>query len=869
MAFLESACGDDAELHADVARLVAADAEENLLLDRGVAEVASDVLSATAPQISTERFGAYRVTGTLGEGGMGIVYLATRDDIGSVAAIKILRDAWISPSRRERFASEQRTLAQLNHPSIARLYDADALSDGTPFFVMEYVDGVSLTEYCRSRGSSIPERLRLFRTVCEAVQHAHRHAVIHRDIKPGNILVTADGEVKLLDFGIAKQAESVELSAEHTRTGARLMTPAYAAPEQIRGERVGVHTDVYSLGVTLYELLSGRLPFDLENRTPAEIERVILEHEPVRPSAVARKVAEREGKRAPYDTASRAQWEDLDVLCLTAMHRDSQRRYPSVDSLIHDLDHFAAREPLEARPDSTLYRLDRFVRRHWRPLAAATLVLTIVGALTVFYAFRLADARNQALAEAARARRIQQFALGLFNGGEDDVAPAESLRVVTLLDRGVHTARTLDADPAAQAELYRTLGGIFLQLGDLARADTLVNAALASGRLAPRADDGERARSLVSLAEVRDAQARYDDAERTAREAIGLLKSGPSHSTDDLASATLVLGRILENRGRYDDALPLLEEAIGLRKQAGAPEREVAQAMTELANTHFYAGHYAVSDSINKLVLDIDRRAYGDRHAAVANDLINLGAIQFEWGRYDEAERYYRQALSINVAWFGADNPETASNLTLLGRALNFQGRYDEATEVLDSALAIQERVYGPVHPRVASALNDLGSIALAQGRLDSAAAYFTRMRDIYRKVYGDRHYLLGVATANLGSVYLARKDYVRAERYFREGARIYSESQGPDHLNTGVARIKLGRSLLRQNRAAEALVESSAGYRIVAAQTSPSVSWLQAARKDLIEEFTAVGKLDSAARYRAEDSLAVAKPESAGVKMK
>lgn len=869
MGFLESACGEDAELFADVSRLVAADAEENSLLDRGIAEVASDVLAATVPQISTERFGAYRVTGTLGEGGMGIVYLATRDDIGSVAAIKILRDAWISPARRERFASEQRTLAQLNHPSIARLYDADALPDGTPFFVMEYVDGMSLTEYCRSRGSSIAERLGLFRTVCEAVQHAHRHAVIHRDIKPGNILVTADGEVKLLDFGIAKQVESVELPAEHTRTGARLMTPAYAAPEQIRGERVGVHTDVYSLGVTLYELLSGRLPFDLENRTPAEIERVILEHEPVRPSAVARKVAEREGKRATFETASRAQWEDLDVLCLTAMHRDSQRRYPSVDSLIRDLDHFAAREPLEARPDSTFYRLDRFVRRHWRPLAAAALVLLIIGSLTVFYGLRLAEARNEAVAEAARARRIQQFALGLFHGGNEDVAPAESLRVVTLLDRGVQTARTLDADPAAQAELYRTLGGIFLQLGDLARADTLVNAALASGRLVRRPDAGERARSLVSFAEVRDAQARYDDAERTAREAIGLLKSGPSHATEDLASATLVLGRILENRGRYDDALPVLEEAIRLREQVGAPEREVAQAMTELANTHFYAGHYAVSDSINKLVLDIDRRAYGDRHAAVANDLINLGAIQFEWGRYDEAERYYRQALSINVAWFGADNPETASNLTLLGRALNFQGRYDEATEVLDSALAIQERVYGPVHPRVASALNDLGSIALAQGRLDSAAADFTRMREIYRKVYGDKHYLLGVATANLGSVYLARKDYAQAERYFREGARIYSESQGPDHLNTGVARIKLGRALLRQKHAAEALVETSAGYRIVSAQTSPSVSWLQAARKDLIEEFTALGKPDSAARYRAEDSLAVAKPESVGVKMK
>jgi serine/threonine-protein kinase len=548
------------------------------------------------------------------------------------------------------------------------------------------------------------------------------------------------------------------------------------------------------------------------------------------------------------------------------MHRDSERRYPTVDALIRDLDHFAASEPLEARPDRTLYRLDRFVRRHWRPLSAAALVLLAIAALVVFYTLRLTEARNAALAEAARTQRIQQFTLGLFNGGDDDVAPAESLRVVTLLDRGVQTARTLDSDPAAQAELYHTLGGIFLQLGDATRADTLVNAALAILHSMRGVDYAELSRSLVALGEVRQAQARYDDAERLVREGLELIRDKLPGENAELSAATLALGRIFIDRGRYDDAIPLLEEARRLREESGAPERDVAEVMTELANTHFYSGHYAVSDSINRQVLAIDRRAYGDRHASVANDLINLGAIQFEWGRYDEAERYYRQALSINEAWYGADNPETASNLTMLGRALNFQERYTEATEVLGRALAIQVRVHGPVHPRVASALNDLGSIALSQGKLDSAAAYFTRMRDIYRAVYGDKHYLLGVATANLGSVYLERKEYARAEQLFREGVRIYTESQGPEHLNTGVARIKLGRALLRQGRFVEAVAESRRGYAIVSKQTSSSVSWLQAARKDLVQAYTALGEPDSAAKYRAEDAAAVAKPESTGV---
>src|ERR1019366_758605 len=225
-------------------------------------------------------------------GGLGVVYLAQRDDLGSLVAIKILRDAWLSPARRERFLSEQRTLAQLNHPSIARLYDADTLEDGTPWFVMEHVDGIPLTHYCRTHACSVEQRLQLFRSLCEAVQHAHSHAVIHRDLKPSNILVKSDGSVRLLDFGIAKELESLDLQVDQTMTGLRMMTPAYASPEQIRGDRVGISTDVYSLGVVLYELLTGQLPFDLSGLTPAEGATIIAEHEPGKPSAAVKRTTD-------------------------------------------------------------------------------------------------------------------------------------------------------------------------------------------------------------------------------------------------------------------------------------------------------------------------------------------------------------------------------------------------------------------------------------------------------------------------------------------------------------------------------------------------------------------------------------------------
>src|SRR5436190_12071840 len=385
-ASLETQCGEDAALMTEVLGLLQEDARGDSLLDRDAAYVAGQVLDeGIPPALLDQHFGPYRMTQMLGQGGMGVVYLAEREDLGSVAAIKILRDAWLSPDRRERFASEQRTLAQLNHPAIARLYDADALADGTPWFVMEYVEGVALTDYCSQHNSSIEERLNLFRAVCEAVQYAHGHAVIHRDLKPSNILVKDDGTVRLLDFGIAKQLESLDTPVNQTMTGLRLMTPAYAAPEQIRGDRVGIHTDVYSLGAILFELLSGQLPFDLSNLTPAEAATVITEHEPGKPSSIGKS----KGKLADSSSLGKSAWSDLDVLCLTAMHKDRERRYRSVEALMRDVDHYLEGEPLEARPDSLPYKLGKFVRRNERAVFVTASVFVLVLAMAVFFTIRL------------------------------------------------------------------------------------------------------------------------------------------------------------------------------------------------------------------------------------------------------------------------------------------------------------------------------------------------------------------------------------------------------------------------------------------------------------------------------------------------
>jgi serine/threonine-protein kinase len=860
--FVEAEAADDTEVRDEVIGMIEEDARASLL-DSDIANVAGNVLDGSVPHL--ERVGPYRIIDVLGHGGMGVVYLARRDDLGSHAAIKVLRDASLSPARRERFAAEQRTLAQLTHPSIARLYDADFLPDGTPYFVMEHVEGVPLTDHCANNGLSLKERLALFRAVCEAVQAAHREAIIHRDLKPSNVLVTADGAPKLLDFGIARQLDTLDSSAAQTVTAFRLLTPAYASPEQMRGEPVGTYTDVYALGVMLYELLTGRLPFDLSQLTPGQAEEVIVHTQPVKPSVAATEAdgtgddpAEASRRVANLwvvasgNAPGRAAWADLDVLCLTAMHKDPQRRYRNVEALIRDIDHFLNAEPLDARPDSIGYRTGKFLRRNWKPVAIAATVLIAVSAIVVYYTDNLAHARDDALAEAARAQRLQQFTLELFQGGDAAVGPADSLRVITLLDRGVAEASVLDAEPLTQAELYHTLGTIFQKLGELERADSLLNLALDRRLAIAGADDSRTASSLVALGVLRVDQADLEAGERLIREGLETSKRRFPAGHPAVLEAETALGIVLQEKGEYDEAIAVLENVMGAASADG-PTRASIDAMRHLANTHFYAANLAESDSLNRMVLELDRQFFGERHPRIADTFINLGAIRFQLGDYAGAERYYRDALELMSAYYGWDHPVTASNLTMLGRALNYQEKYDEAVDALTRALAIQERVYGPMHPQVASTSNDLGIVALGHDDYEGAAAHFQRMVDIYDAVYQGEHWLVGIATANLASVYLNQERWDTAEPLFREAIDVFSRTLGPTDLQTGIARIKLGRAHAGQRRWPDAERELRGGYDILGGLTSPSVSWLQSARRNLAVVYDSLGRPAEAERFRKE----------------
>lgn len=861
---------DDPILIEDVARLLQGDRIAITLLDQRLGDIAARFIDSST-EYSGREIGPYRLLALLGEGGMGVVYRAVRDGMSRIVAIKILRDGGLSPARRARFMAEQRALAQLTHPGVAQIFDAGELADGTPWFAMEHVDGLPLDTYCARRELDIEGRLRILDRVCDAVQYAHERAIVHRDLKPSNILVTVDGDVKLLDFGIAKQLDDMSLGSDvnagicdATHSMLRLLTPAYAAPEQVRGETVGVYTDVYALGVILYQIVSGILPFDLSRSTPSEAMASIVEQDPRQLSAVARS-----RHLAWLSSVSGAQWADLDLLCSTAMHKDAHRRYRTVDALRRDIRHFLREEPLEAHPDSASYRARRFLRRRSRAVTIGAAVMLLLTAMGIASIVGITRARDAARAELDRREWLQQFLLALFSGNEQG-APPDSLRVITVLERGELQAAMLHGDPLMQGDMLVALARVQQGLGRYGHADSLAEAGVAALRSA-----GDRTAlidAVLARAELRLAEARYPAADSLLDDAWALLSPRSSsyaataawlYRPDERSSAHLLKIRLLDLRGRrqllqgqYDSAVATLTDARSSIPRTGFNPMLVTDILSDLADAAFYTGAYDHADSLNHEVLARVQRDIGASHPRAASAMVNLGATQFERGMYATAEQWFREALLITERYFGTDHVQTASARTMLGRSLVFQERLEEATAQLKTALRSEEASMGPMYPGVASILNELGNVAIRRHQLDSADAYFGRMAEVYRVSNGEGHFTVAVALSNRGTVAMERKDLVTAERWFREAVRRFATAQGEMHLNTGISRIKLGRALIRQRRWREGIIESGAGYEIVKANSQPGVSYLQAARRDLAVAYDSIGQPSVSQRYREEASL-------------
>ena len=835
---------DDPQLAAELSGLLEADADPHPFLQTSVAGLAADLLDATSDPLLPRPFGRYTLRRYLDEGGMGAVYLADRDDLGDVVAIKFLRSSWTSPARRRRFTGEQRTLARLNHPHIARLYDA-GVTDGTPWFAMEYVEGSYITDYCAEKGLDLRRRLLLFRTICEAVSYAHRQLTVHLDLKPQNILVNRDGQVKLVDFGISRHLTEAGGAAQTTATDQRLLSLDYASPEQIRGEPLDVQTDVYALGIILCELITGRPPENLTALSASELARR-LDAEPVAPSQLAR---EPQSRGVP---ASKAQWRELDVICLTAAHRDRTARYGSVDKVIQDLDQFLAEKPLAARTGSLRsYRLRKFLRRHRRAIAAAAAVLVLMTAMSVFYTMGLMDARDRALASDARTQRIHRLMLNLFEGDDSAAGPAEGLRVVSLLDRGVREADSLGAEPDLQAELRHTFGGLYHKLGYLDRAEPLLVSAWNTRRSTLGEAHAESVRAQLALALLRVDQSQLDEAEALVRGSLETARARQPRDQVEVATATAALGKVIAARGDYQTAVPLLEDAIR-ELSAQPPSVALSEAIGDLANTEYYLGHVDTSERLNLRALTLDRQLFGDRHPHVGVDLYNLGNIRLDRGDYHQGEQLFRQAAEISETWYGPAHPKTASAVLMLGRSIAYQGRLDEAGSLYERALTATRQTYDENHPRVGAVLSLSGDLAVEQGALGRAEEMFRHAAAIFKRVAGEQHEFYLHQLSNLATVCLAKQDYTEAEALLRTAVNGLAAAV-PDQRYTALARIRLGAALAGQKRFEEAERQLLAGYESLTSLTGPAAVELVRARRALRDLYLALDRPARAAEFEAQ----------------
>jgi serine/threonine-protein kinase len=795
-AHLAAACGGDAELRAEVESLLAAYQEAAGFLSSPAEE---------APEpLSLQRIGPYQVAQRLGAGGMGVVYLGLRADgeYQRRVAIKVLKPGLDSEEVIRRFRTERQILAALEHPNIARLLDGGTTEHGLPYFVMEYVEGRPIDVYCQEDRLALRQRLELFLTVCSAVELAHRNLVVHRDLKPGNILVTADGMPKLLDFGIAKllnpELSSVALGA--TAVGLQPMTPDYASPEQVRGEHVNTASDVYSLGVLLYELLTGRHPYRSQASDPAEIRRLVTDQEPRKPSLAA----------APGEPLARQLAGDLDNIVLKALRKEPSRRYASVEQLAEDIRRHLSGQPVLARPGTWGYRASKFVQRHRMGVATAAALLLAVLSFGIgmsVLAARLARERDHAEQEQQRAEQVTAFLTRTFEISDPGRSNGETVTARALLDEGVRRLLPeLTGQPEVQADLQTTIGTIYQRLGLPDRAQPLLEASRDTRRRLYGDGHPKLADSLSGLAAVEEDRVNFPQAIDMTRQALAIRRRWYGDEHETVARSLNHLGMLLRRQGHLPAAERNLRSALTLRRHLpGPPPLDVAESLNDLGVVLWEQGRYTEAEQEAREALALRRRVHGPVHVEIADTLNLLAAIRAASGDWPQAENLMRQALEMRRRLYQGDHPRLAESLNNLGALLKDRGRPDEAEPVLREALAMRRRLFGNKHPSVATTLANLGWIALAHQEGEAAERLFQESLEIRVQTLGQNHSLVSDSLSGKATALEKEGKLGEAEETLRETLRIRRSVLGDQHPNIAETLEQLARLLMRQHRPAEA----------------------------------------------------------------
>jgi serine/threonine-protein kinase len=711
MEFVVNTCADDSLMREQLLSLIAASGTDHL----DDAPTRAGIQFRPLELAAGATVGRYTIIRLLGQGGMGAVYLAERADreFHHRVAIKIVADGILSSRIMARLRSERQILAHLNHPNIAKLFDGGATAEGIPYFAMEYVDGQRIDGYCRDRNLSVKDRLRLFRQVCAAVQYAHAQLIIHRDLKPSNILVTKDGTPKLLDFGIAKLLDpnSASRSSDLTQIHERVLSPEYASPEQIRGESVGTASDIYALGILLYELLTQRRPHAFGDKTIPEIEHEILEHAPLKPSAAICLSMSDSERRTAWIKALRG---DLDTIVMKALHIDATERYVSVEALSEDIENYLENRPIKARPDRWTYRARKFWQRNRWSIAGAGIAVSAIVALIIVYTSRLATERDIANRERATAARVSEFMTEVFRVANPSESRGDSVPAREVLDGAVkRIQRDLSDQPRVRVELMEKMAQAYVGIGLWTSAENLLKSAVEQAGPAYGTKSMEFAEALTALAAVQHRLAHFEDERRSLTTSLQIRET-PSRRIARSSILTLVAWADNQSaRGKSDDALATLGRAESLAKQ---PRSQDSALMGEI-----YASY---------------------------------GRTYHDVSRYKEAEQYLQLALPLLRGTINQGADRYADATLMLSECMVSESRDQEAIAFLHQRIGEFEKIFGPAHPMVGDAWNMLAIAYCDSGEYTPCSTAFQRSVDIERKQapQGSRRQIM--LFANLGSAY-------------------------------------------------------------------------------------------------------------------
>ena len=805
----------------------------------GVAGVDAGVDSDLPPTLleAGARFGVYQLERQLGFGGMGEVWLARRIDgrFEGVVALKVLHAHVAQSSARERFVREGRILGQLSHPHIARLLDAGASSLGALYLVLEYIEGAPIDQWCDERNLDIPARLRLFLQVCDAVAHAHTHLVIHRDLKPANILVTPRGEIKLLDFGIAKlvEPEKPTEETELTRVGGRALTPDFAAPEQILGQPVTTATDVYALGVLLYLLLSGRRPFRRQQMTTGELERHVLTAEAA-PLSRATLTGEdaaaiAEVRRSTPQKLKRALAGDLSTIVGKALRTEPERRYTTVEQLSADVGRYLAGRPVLAAPDTWIYRTRKFVSRHVVGVIAATaIIVLLVGFAAAMYVQMERTAR-----ERVRAERVSSFLVDLFELSDPYKGQGNQVTARELLDRGARQIETsFTAQPDTRAALMGTMGRVYNRLGLAEQAKPLLEQAYASLVDLHGPAHPEVAAMLNEIGNALSSQGKLEDAEAHLKDALKMRRELLGDEASEVAETLKDLGRVAVERGQPQVAEKYFRDSLALylRRGSGAAP-QAAQVMNELASLLGYVGQYREAADLLKAALEIDRRAVGEDHPRVIMETHNLAFTLQAQGEFEAAAPLFRKANEEMRRILGPEHPYTIDALSNYGRFLRHKGDLAEAEAVLREVLTLNQRVR-PGHAMVGASQVNLAMLLHDLGRLSEAEVQFRAGLETYGKALPPDHSFIAPALGGLGRVLVERGRAPEAIPLLRRAVQIAQATMPADSPTVAIARVSLAGALtaMRSYDEAESLLRDS--YPIVIKTQAETSAVVRQARK-------------------------------------